>query len=505
MDDFVDYICHIASMPNVVFNVLLHWEKPGTKWIDYNRDPSLAKVRGVSEMLNRFGYETWESYSRKDRKPLKIVKLGAGNFGYCYLIEDITHKHKVVFKVAYEKGHVTDIDDREIKIGKQMSMMCLGPLRRKTPLASPYMTRIYGSVRAQFVTPSFWRAALASKSFGGRSITKNNCMLLEYVPRYIFRVPKGEITVNKYNNWELGPKSAVSSPRSVGEFFQMMDGNHALCGHDWIRYILFQVIATISVFGRRFRHNDISPSNVMITPAEKTVWTFEFKVSKSRSVYFKIPHSFPFQVKIHDFGLTVDLKHGEELDREMLKGVYKCGSREECEKEKHRITKWRASVGLESIYSQYYDPYLFLWWANMGMQKNRGARDECEPFMSFMDRLGMGKFPGKEGRLTSQMQREADKAGSYKGFRMYTAIEMLQDDYFSPYHCTKAEFERTPISQRISIPFRYDENVPSVDVSACRSFMEPIRRNPNCGKTLLGTEIRTDLSVPTITAYAPPS
>ena len=495
--------------PNVVFNPIMYIMRPGTKWIEYHKVPDLGVVRGISEALNAHGFETWESYSRKDKKAISIIKLGAGNFGYCYLVRDVSNKFggaSVVFKVAYEKGAVTNIDTREIKIGKQMSMMCLGPVRRKTPLASPYMIRVYGSVNTQFVTPHYWRAIRDKTDFKARKTTRNTCMLLEYVPRFNFKVPRASIAINRYGDWKESTQWAISSPRSGGEFFRMMDGNTALCNHGWISYILFQVLFTIAVFGRRFRHNDISPSNIMITPYEGPRRAFEFRVSKGESLYFRVPFEFNFQVKIHDFGYTVDLNHGEELDREMLKSVYKCGDKAQCEREKQKITTWRKSIGLEAIYSQYYDPYLFLWWANMGLSKMRvSSAGECVNFIHFMDRLGMDKFPGKEGRLTSKMQIEADQTGSYNGYRMFTALEMLQDEYFAPYRITMREFKELPSSQQIHIPFMYDENVPVVDVSACRSFMEPTKKNPNCGKTLLGTEIRTDLSVPFTTAYAPRS
>lgn len=510
MDNFVDYICHVAMQPNVVFNPVLHIRKPGVEWINYHTVPSPQVIGGVSSTLNTIGYETWESYAIKDHKRLRIIKLGAGAFGYCYLVEDLSGKFrgaKVVFKVAYDKesSKLDDIDTREIKIGKQMSMMCLGPVRRKTPLASPYMIRVYGSVQTQFVTQSYWYSILEKKEYGGQKITKNTCMILEHVSKFTFKVPKEIITYNKYKDWKVDGAFAISSPRSGGEFFRMMDGNPSLCSNGWVQYVLFQALITIAVFGRRFRHNDISTSNVMITPYEGPQWAFEFKVSKSRALYFRIPIAFNFQIKIHDFGYTVDLNHGEELDREMLKSAYKCGDKASCDKQRIKITKWREQIGLEAIHSQYYDPYLFLYWANAGLSHNQTFPGDCAPFHDFMDRLGMKKFPGKEGRLSSEMQKEADQTGAYKGFRMYTAIEMLQDSYFKPYHISKSEFERLPKSQRITIPFHYDENVPTVDVSACRSFMAPIIKNSHCGKTLLETEIRTDLSVPFTTAYVPHS
>ena len=520
MDDFVDYICHLSLQPNVVFNPVLYAIKPGVEWINYHPSPSTEADlnRTIADALNKHGLETWESFSIKYGQEIAIRKIGAGNFGFCYMIHGIRGMFKdmrVVFKVAYIRKTfaITDVDTREIRIGKQMSMMCLGSGRRKTPLASPYIVRVYGSIDTQFVTPTFWKFMRENPvaQFMKERTTSHTCMLLEHIQKFVFKVPR--LTITNDMGWDLTTDAgwALGSPRACNELFHMVQNNPELCRKGWVIYILFQVLITIAIFGRRFRHNDIHTSNIMITPYHGPPLAFEFKVSKQKSLYFKIPYHFNFQVKIHDFGYTVDLTRGYELDREILKNIYSCGGDEvQLKKSRQMTIEWRKSFGLESIHSQYYDPYLFLWWANEGLKKTRTAPvGECAPFNDFMDRLGMNRFPAiakdKEGRLTSEMQTEADATGSYKGFEMFTAIEILQDEYFTPYRITQEEFKSLPSSQKIYIPFMYDENVPEVDMAACRSHLEPVIKNPSCGKTLLGTPVRTDLSVYLTTAYVPHS
>lgn len=479
--------------PNVVFNPLLHLNRPDVEWLEYNPNPPVEKTGRVSAVLQKYGLESWESYAQKQKRPIHVRKLGRGNFGYCFLVEG-EGGLKVVFKVAFEKGNiVTNIDDREIKIGKQMSVMCLGSLRQRVPSASPFMIRVFGSVKTNFVTPLFWANAITSSTFDGEQTSQHNCMFLEYVPNYTFSL------VNEKKRFNAAPKSVAELMNIFNHYPQ------SVCNHGFLRFILFQVMATISVFGRRFRHNDISTSNVMITPSEGKRWAFQFKVDRRKSIYFRIP-SFPFELKIHDFGYTVDLNHGEELDREFLKSVYKCGTEAAIEQEKTKITNWRKKLGLESIPSLYYDPYLFLWWVYSTMGKTtRSISGECEETAEFMSRLGLEHFPGKDGRLSSDMQNEAERENgllSKEGFQLYSAIEILQDEYFREYRITKKTFDSLPANQKITVAYRYDENVPEVDISACRPLMAPSRPNPQCGKTLLGTEIRTDLCVPLTTSYS---
>lgn len=372
-----------------------------------------------------------------------IVRSGKGACGTVFMVTNTSQKYgkkitvSVMLKISnmYENG----IHEYEVNVGKMISKLCRGNVSNMHQI-SPHVVRIYGSIRV----PVCKTHIISDKTF-------KNILCME----------------------------PIFSPYDVsdvkGLLYEIRNNTHAW-DSGWVRKILFQVLFTLAVWGGRYRHNDLTPLNVLLNRTERHVqlngygYALELDARcegegaesyKKNVLYFKVDN-IPFESKIIDFGMAMDLASHNTYEIPNM----------------HDAS--RRILGIVKIPCIYYDTYSFLhtFYALSGYVSTLDSTDdrgnvvmlpifqsddtpvipadkhpEIAKFVQFMERLGVRTMPRitpedsakvtGEKRLIRQwipehIQKEAEISNglvtnaSGHIFQFLTPSQILQDSYFDP-------------------------------------------------------------------------
>lgn len=370
-----------------------------------------------------------------------ITQTGKGACGTVLMVTSTTKKGSNPYTVSVmlkignmcEKG----IHDYEVYVGTMLSNLCRGSVSNMHQI-TPHVVRVYGSIRVP-----------VRDNHNNTAKTFQNVLCME----------------------------PLFSPFAVNDVKGLLYGirNHAPAWNSgWVRKILFQVLYTLAVWGGRYRHNDLTPLNVLLNKTDRSVQLegYEYaleldteytcdEANKNNVLYFKVD-AMPFEVKIIDFGMAMDLASHNTYKIPNLKDSS------------------RKILGVAKIPCVYYDTYSFLhtFYALSGYVDAMDTTDEhgnvimlpifrsedtpvipadkhteVAEFVQFMERLGVRNMPRitpedsakvtGEKRLIRQwipeyIQREAElsnglvKDANGHPFQFLTPSQILQDSYFDP-------------------------------------------------------------------------
>jgi hypothetical protein len=369
---------------------------------------------------------------------LEVSTLGTGSHGSVVLYTDTQGVFSrrtpplpvsIALKVQEGEQGVENVGDYEIYVASLLSKMCRGSSLNVYQL-SPHVVRVFGGMDAVWELP------------GHAKIVKR-AMAMEPL------------------------RSPISSSTLKELLYEMRNSSEAWA-NGWMRLILFQVIYTLAVWGPRFRHNDLTPLNVVLNalPEErqKAGYAYALRLDKDSILYFHTAKErvMPFELKIIDFGYALDVASPEGWSLPKLS------------KESQR------ALGMDTSPSAYFDLYSFLHttYALSGFLEtldsvddegrrveqdifpvsaptplNPDSHPEVKAFVEFMARYGVAKMPrvsqDQVERATGsrrlirqwiplaiQAKAEAsdgkieDDYGS--PFTFFTPAQILQDPYFGP-------------------------------------------------------------------------
>ena len=420
--------------------------------------------------------------------PLDVATLGIGSHGSAIRYTDVKgifssrstpEPVSIVLKIHEDDDKIDNVPDYEIYVARLLSDLCRG-----SPLnvyqTSPHIVRVFGGMDAVWYV-------------NGQKLVKR-AMVME----------------------------PVTSPLDVSSLkdllYAMRDSKEAW-ENGWMRLILFQVIYTLAVWGPRFRHNDLTPMNVVLQALshkrQRAGYAYALRLDEESILYFHTAAKrvMPFEVKIIDFGMAMDL------------GSTQAWSLPKLSKEAQEM------LGIEPKPSSYVDLYSFLHttYALSGFLESLDSRDEegnvvQEPifsasdpkpldpktnpevraFIDFMERYKIASMPRvaphKVAKATgakrlirqwlpSAIQAKAEAPGSGgkvtddygSTFTFVTPAQILQDTYFAPLRVDFPAFASQDLEGKFyaSLGASWDTslgNAPSALIMACPSHTKPQRK-----------------------------
>lgn len=413
--------------------------------------------------------------------PLDVTTLGMGSHGSAIRYTDVkgmfsysssTQKPtpvSIVLKIHEDDEKIDNVPDYEIYVAHLLSDLCRG-----SPLnvyqTSPHLVRVFGGMDAVWYNEKH------------QTLVKR-AMVME----------------------------PVTSPLDVSSLkdllFLMRTSKEAWEG-GWMRLILFQVIYTLAVWGPRFRHNDLTPLNIVLQELsehrQRAGYAYALRLDEESILYFHTAtkRAMPFEVKIIDFGMAVDLGHPQEWAPPKLS------------KEAQHI------LGIEAKPSSYFDLYSFLHttYALSGFLETLDTRDEegkvvqepifspgdpkpldpksnpeVQAFIDFMERYKVATMPrvspDKVAKATgaarlirqwlpSAIQAKAEASDGKvtddygSTFTFVTPAQILQDSYFDPFRVGIEAFASQDLEGKFyaSLGASWDKSLmasPSALIMAC--------------------------------------
>lgn len=439
--------------------------------------------------------------------PLEVGTLGIGSHGSAILYTAPkgfgSEPTSVVLKIHEDEKGVDNLSDYEIYLSLLLSNLCRG-----TPLnlyqASPHVVRSFGGMDA------VWNSK-------GTKLVKR-AMVME-------------------------PVTSPLDLSSLKDLLYEMRTSEEAWANGWMRMVLFQVIYTLALWGPRFRHNDLTPLNVVLQKLDegrqKAGYAYALRLDETSILYFHTAlHTvMPFEVKIIDFGMAMDLASPQGWSLPKLS------------KDAQR------ALGLETKPSSYFDLYSFLHttYALSGFLPTLDALNdegklveepifpstapkaldprsnpEVKAFVDFMERYKIAKMPRVSAEqvakatgaarlirqwLPSTIQAKAeanngtvvDDYGST--FEFFTPAQILQDPYFDPLRTDLKTFASQDLKGKFyaSLGASWDPSLPTSPSSlimACPPPSSSFKSKTNHGSktnqctSLDGQSFPSSLSLP---------
>ena len=413
--------------------------------------------------------------------PLEVVTLGVGTHGSAVLYRDTEGVFgkdafgkpvSIVLKVHEDGATVDNVAEHEIYVGLLLSRLCRGSTLAIHQV-SPHVVRIFGSMDAVWFE-------------GGEGQTSRKLVRRAMV---------------------MEPIHSPFEAHNLKDLLYGMRQSGPAWKAGWIRVILLQVIYTLAVWGPRFRHNDLTPANIAIQAlpeeVQKEGYAYALQLDEESIVYFytNTTHVLPFEVKIIDFGMAMDLGSPHRYGLPKLNG------------------QARKMLGIDLQPSSYFDLYSFLHttYALSGFLPSLETVDvdgkpvkeaifppsapapldpkdhpEVQAFIDFMERHKIAQMPRVSSdtvvsatgakRLIRQWLPSAIQAKAEAGkgeavddygkrFVFLTPAQILQDPYFDPLRVDGTSFAKVNIQNKFYAPLgaSWNKTLAVNSVAACPS------------------------------------